>query len=143
MRWVVVLIIAASICWVAPAWVALLFVGGYLLAHRIETLQDRVDELERERSTEDHWEDEAELRLSTSIVQSLSERHERRPVEPEPAPPEPEPDPNSVEGVLRQIAREEEQGPSHRPGQRASGSASTWAVIAWIALVAVGAWFLL
>lgn len=52
MRWVVVLVIAASICWVAPAWVALLFVGGYLLAHRIEILQDRVHELERERRTE-------------------------------------------------------------------------------------------
>lgn len=144
MRWVVVLIIAASICWVAHAWVALLFVGGYLLAHRIESLQDRVHELERERRTEDdHWEDEAELELSTSIVQALSERREK-PAEPEPSPgPEPEPDPNSVEGVLRQIAREEEQGPFHRPGQRASGSASTWAVIAWIALVAVGAWFLL
>lgn len=144
MRWVVVLIIAASICWVAPAWVALLFVGGYLLAHRIESLQDRVHELERERRTEDdHWEDEAELELSTSIVQALSDRREK-PAEPDPSPgPEPEPDPNSVEGVLRQIAREEEQGPLHRPDQRASGSGSTWAVIAWIALVAVGAWFLL
>lgn len=145
MRWVVVLIIAASICWVAPAWVALLFVGGYLLAHRIETLQDRVDELERERSTEGHWEDEAELRLSTSIVQALSERREVRPVETAPPEPEPDsdpdPDPNSVEGVLRQIEREEEQGQCHVPPT--AGNASTWAVIVWIALVAVGAWLLL
>ena|SRR5690606_13949675 len=143
MRWVVVLITAVAISWIAPSWVALLFIGGYLLAHRIETLQDRVDELERERSTEDHWEDEAELRLSTSIVQSLSERHERRPVEPEPAPPEPEPDPNSVEGVLRQIEREEERGQGKCHVPPTAGNASTWAVIVWIALVAVGAWLLL
>lgn len=143
MRWVVVLITAVAISWIAPSWVALLFIGGYLLAHRIETLQDRVDELERERSTEDHWEDEAELRLSTSIVQSLSERHERRPVEPEPAPPEPEPDPNSVEGVLRQIEREEERGQGQCHVPPTAGNASTWAVIVWIALVAVGAWLLL
>ena len=141
MRWVVVLITAVAISWVAPSWVALLFIGGYLLAHRIETLQDRVDELERERSTEDHWEDEAELRLSTSIVQSLSERREVRPVETAPPDPEPEPDPNSVEGVLRQIEREEEQGQCHVPPT--AGNASTWAVIVWIALVAVGAWLLL
>lgn len=133
MRWVVVLIIAASICWMAPAWVALLFVGGYLLAHRIEILQDRVRELERNQS--DHWEDEAELKLSAAIVQALSERHGGKPAE--------DPDPNSVEGTLRQIEREEDQERLSHEAPTGTVRSSSWAIMAWFALVAASAWFLL
>lgn len=67
-------------------------------------------------------------------MQALSERREAKPAE--------GPDPDSVEGVLRQIERENQE---HLRREAPTGTvrSSSWAIAAWIALVAAGAWFLI